>query len=562
MSFLQDFKKNYHFTKEVIGNSLYILVTISILVSFIDIISIGFIFSILSAIVKSYYPDFLLAYIDKENVLTFSIISLLIFVVSSFVLKLLIIVYENNYYKDKEDDYINTITSNYLNTDFLTRKTKTRDELQLDYITSINKSFDGIKSVVNCIKSFIIISLFFIISLIANPVVVLSAILFLSVFIFLTVILFNKQKDNSTKNLFIYSKEYINKLSLLKNSDDVCEIWDLKQNIKDCILEIEKKYCYYKNKLKTISELQGGLFQFIIQFSSITFFIVIITLMGEKQAIILLSIGGFIVLKVIPYIGIILRSIIKISETSTHIENISFYKKLNLINKNKIEIDTINNIELKNISYEVDGFKIINNLNILFSKNEKVGIIGSSGSGKSTLVKIILGLIKPTSGEILINGEKIDLYNKSFGEKIGYVSQFCEIIDGDIYENIKFFRDIDKEKITPFIKHFEMENFIQNNIELNNSKDNISGGQKQRISIIRSLVQSPPIIILDEATSALDNQTETKIREQLLGANTNILISIAHRKTSLIGYDKIIKMDNGKVAKIYNNIDEINFDNY
>tara|TARA_B100001093_G_C26856751_1_gene1027808 strand:- start:676 stop:2427 length:1752 start_codon:yes stop_codon:yes gene_type:complete len=249
------------------------------------------------------------------------------------------------------------------------------------------------------------------------------------------------------------------------------------------------------------------------------------------------------------------------------------YKKiildLNNLNSSKDEENKINflfkkNIKFKNIvfSYEEKNQKIFNNLNLNINKGEFLGIIGNSGSGKSTLINILTGLLKPKSGEVLID-DQINISDPKhlniWQKKIGYVPQDIFIHDSSIVENVAFGIEhdlIDIQKIISLLKNMQLNEFaddIKNQYwkNLGEYGDKISGGQKQRLGIARALYNDPEILILDESTSALDTENEEKIIQDLLNLkDKNItVIIISHRSNSLKYCNKIYNIENQKITE-------------
>ena len=216
------------------------------------------------------------------------------------------------------------------------------------------------------------------------------------------------------------------------------------------------------------------------------------------------------------------------------------------------------NIELKNVdfSYKADK-KILKKLNLVINSKDRVGIIGGTGIGKSTIVDLISGLIEPDSGNILIDGKKINFSKHQWYNGIGYVSQNTTLINDTIRENIVFGRNSDfKNKyFRKILKDVNLLNFIENlksktNSIIGDRGINLSGGQKQRIGLARALYGNPKILFLDEAFSALDVKTEKKILNNIFKNYKNItIINIAHKGTSLKYCNKIFLLKNGKLIK-------------
>ena len=217
-------------------------------------------------------------------------------------------------------------------------------------------------------------------------------------------------------------------------------------------------------------------------------------------------------------------------------------------------IDFKNKIELTNVSFEYNkNKKVLENINIIINKGDKVAFVGESGSGKSTLVDLIIGLYKPLSGEIVIDDKKLTTDNvKSYRSKVGYIPQSIYLFDGTVGENVAFGYEYDKEKITEVLKKANIYDFLYSKEGIDTLVGDggiqLSGGQKQRIGIARALYSDPEILVLDEATSALDNETEAKIMDEIYETSQDkTLLIIAHRLSTIERCDRKIMLSNGKI---------------
>lgn len=217
-------------------------------------------------------------------------------------------------------------------------------------------------------------------------------------------------------------------------------------------------------------------------------------------------------------------------------------------------IDFKNKIELTNISFEYNrNKKVLENINIIINKGDKVAFVGESGSGKSTLVDLIIGLYKPLSGEIVIDDKKLTTDNvKSYRSKVGYIPQSIYLFDGTVGENVAFGYEYNKEKIIEVLKKANIYDFLYSKEGIDTLVGDggiqLSGGQKQRIGIARALYSDPEILVLDEATSALDNETEAKIMDEIYETSQDkTLLIIAHRLSTIERCDRKIMLSNGKI---------------
>ena len=215
---------------------------------------------------------------------------------------------------------------------------------------------------------------------------------------------------------------------------------------------------------------------------------------------------------------------------------------------------------LQNVNFAYkDKPLLFENLNFTLKKGEKIALIGESGSGKSTLADILMGLLKPNSGQILIDEQALNAANvKNFRQKIGYIPQQIYLFNDTIAKNIAFSEEVDENLLARVIKQANLQSFIESlpngtNAVVGDGGSNLSVGQKQRIAIARALYLNPQILVLDEATSALDNESEAKIMSEIYKISSDkTLIIIAHRLNTIAKCDKIYRVEKGKVSLVEN----------
>jgi len=221
-------------------------------------------------------------------------------------------------------------------------------------------------------------------------------------------------------------------------------------------------------------------------------------------------------------------------------------------------------IQLKNVSFRYEAPEnentpwILKNINVELKKGSRIGFIGKTGSGKSTLIDIVMGLLDPSNGKLLVDGQSIDNNNKrEWQAHIAHVPQSIYLSDNTIEENIAFGipkNEIDHQKVEKAARQAQIVELIEGwkdgyQTFVGERGVRLSGGQRQRIGIARALYKQANVLILDEATSALDNETEQAVMNavELLGRDLTILI-IAHRITTLKVCDKVVKLGRGHVV--------------
>jgi len=218
-----------------------------------------------------------------------------------------------------------------------------------------------------------------------------------------------------------------------------------------------------------------------------------------------------------------------------------------------------NEIKFKKVNFNFkNGIPVLKDVSVKISKGQIIGIIGESGSGKSTFVDLLIGLHKPTSGEVFIDGNQNFQLKQSWRNNIGYVSQTIYLTDDTIKNNIALGVSEDKintVRINQLIKDVQLEEFIKTlelgfDTKVGERGVQLSGGQRQRIGIARALYNQPEILVLDEATSALDSETEKEVMESINNLKRDkTIIMIAHRMTTLSNCSEVYEVKNNSIFK-------------
>jgi ABC-type bacteriocin/lantibiotic exporter with double-glycine peptidase domain len=245
----------------------------------------------------------------------------------------------------------------------------------------------------------------------------------------------------------------------------------------------------------------------------------------------------------------------------------SLYKKLIvkkeiIQEKKKLSLKIKKSILIKNVSYSFNGIKknlVLKKINIIIPAFTTVGIFGNSGSGKTTLLDIIAGLIEPTSGSIVIDGNILNNYNKSLWKNsVGYVSQNIFLTNSSIASNIAFGldkKDFDYDNLKRVIKISGISNLIKKlpngyNTIIREKGSNLSGGERQRIALARALYFNPTLLIMDEATNAQHKSSENIIVNNILNLKKKMtIIIISHNPEIIKKCDTIFIMKKGKLKK-------------
>ncbi|MFZ5841534.1 MAG: peptidase domain-containing ABC transporter [Pseudomonadota bacterium] len=215
-------------------------------------------------------------------------------------------------------------------------------------------------------------------------------------------------------------------------------------------------------------------------------------------------------------------------------------------------------IELRNLGFryaDTEPF-VFKGVNAKIEPGQSVAIIGGSGCGKTTLMKVMLGLLSPSEGEILIDGMDVKrLGKRAFRQQVAAVMQDDALLSGSIADNITYFAEShDQDRIELCAKMAALHDDIGRmpmgyNTLIGDMGNSLSGGQRQRLLLARALYRQPRILFLDEATSHLDVQLESIVNHAVKSLNVTRII-IAHRPETIRSVDRILVMGNGQLQEL------------
>lgn len=343
---------------------------------------------------------------------------------------------------------------------------------------------------------------------------------------------------------------------------------------------LEEKYLkefFSTNSFISIIQAKGYIFQnlprFILEligFIVICILIFYLILSNSTNTEIITTVGLFAAagFKIIPSVNRIMISLQGLKYSDSVLKAISKIfdefnkKKLNNFqknNNNKLIFNKV--IKFKNIFFKYPDKEnfVLENFNLYFEKNSKIGIVGKSGSGKTTFLDILIGLLTPTEGGIYVDDEQVCLNNSTWRKNIAYVPQYNFLTDDTLEKNIAFGiseNEIDHSRVDELLKlTFLQEELVDKNIDgksmiVGERGINLSGGQIQRVGIARALYRNPKILIMDEPTSSLDTENEQQINKIVNNIKNITIVIVSHRKNSLDGCDKIFNFENGQCKEL------------
>lgn len=364
-----------------------------------------------------------------------------------------------------------------------------------------------------------------------------------------------------------------NRILVGRVNNHISESFKNIQMIKSCSKEgyMEKKYTtYLLENYKTIEKVNfyDSIFPPIIQITRAAVIVIIVILSSEQLSYLGISLGMAAasielisnLFAPIENLGMELQNIQQAISGIRRVDEFHIEPEDDIKNKDLKAEDIVPNreniqIKFNNISFNYgEGADVLQNINLTINPGEKVTFTGRTGVGKSTLFRLVMGLLKPSEGNIAING--IDVYNIPNREKrriFGYVDQSFHVIKGTVGEQISLKDEritrVEIEKALDFVGMGEYVSTLENGIDTFVSSEALfSQGQKQLLAIARAIVTNPPILLLDEITANLDSITEEKITSVLQKAGRgHTILSISHRLSSMVFSDTIVILENGRI---------------
>lgn len=546
---------------------ILILITIFIFNALFEILSLGLAMSVIYLMIdEKNFTVVINKGIFFENYTYNEIINLFaIGLVIVFLLKSVLLFFTNfiqsKIFTNIQFRLSNKLLFSYLNKEYNFFFLKNRAKLSFNIVNEIEHiCLRLINPILNIISESLIVTfiLFFFILQFKNSLI------YFIIFFFFYLLFYLLTKNMSLKLGEIRKHNDLSKAAILK--DIFNGIKQIKmQNIESFFYNQFEKLNMRSLNAFVKSSIIGFLPKIIFELIVIIFiaaFIIYFNSKNEiKETIPTLAIIFLLAIRLMPSLNKIITALNSVKFTIPSLQNID--KDLTYVNEKKNTTNQINklfffkkNIQLKNITFQYKNFnkKILDNANLEIVKNSCIGIKGASGSGKTTLIDIITGLLKPTSGNISIDG--ININNLYLNKIIGYMGQETFVFNDKLSRNIALGveeNEINPQKIDQTLKLAKLDGFIFNlpeklNFIIGDNGINISGGEKQRIGIARLLYFDYPVIIFDEATSALDSNNESKILEtiySLKGLKTIILIS--HKIENLKKCDNIYEIKEGKI---------------
>ena len=349
---------------------------------------------------------------------------------------------------------------------------------------------------------------------------------------------FNDIYERVLTKFTIFNDGNIKEISNIVSNINVFKMFNRYEKSKTLVNEKLRDYFNENNNFKKIElKIMGGVgFLSIASQILILSFASFLVLMGQISIGVILAVGE-ICGELSNNIGVMLRSLADVYSS------INLFKKYDEYIQNEIKKEylstKVETLNLNDVCLSFEDRKYFENFYHEFKKGKKYIVIGASGSGKSTLVKMLIGLINPSSGNVYINGVDIENISKEYiFDNISFIDSNNYILEANIYDNISLYNK-DKLRVEEIIKLLELDN-IDKEMYLN--EENISQGQKQRINIARALYFNRDIVMIDEAFVNLDKNLREKLENIFLeSSKTVIMITHQYNEEYLKKFDVVIR---------------------
>ncbi|MFJ9376464.1 ABC transporter ATP-binding protein [Streptomyces sp. NPDC101455] len=231
-------------------------------------------------------------------------------------------------------------------------------------------------------------------------------------------------------------------------------------------------------------------------------------------------------------------------------------------NEGKAEVTGVRGaVTFRHVGHAYDNDQLrpaVHDVTLTVAPGETVALVGASGAGKSTVLNLVIGFIRPTTGQLLLDGTDMNTLDlRTYRRFVSVVPQESILFDGTIRDNVAYgMDDADEESVRAALRDANALEFVEKlpqGLEtlVGERGARLSGGQRQRLAIARALIRDPKVLVLDEATSALDTRSEALVQQalaRLLRGRTTFVV--AHRLSTVRGADRIVVMGDGEILEV------------
>ncbi len=430
-----------------------------------------------------------------------------------------------------------------------------RAELQKIIVTEAQNMMGVLSSLLFMMSEIFIVLLVYTILLTINWKITLLITLFLLVNFFILLRIVSKKIKESGKGREASEREFFRHLQNSFGNIKMIKLVDVQEEYLRRFRRTINRFVGFQIRFETLREVPRLYLEatgFIIVIVIILYFL----LNGGGEVTVYLPLISVFILSLYRLLPSFHRIFGAYHQVLYHYRSVEVIVQQILYPKEAEGEDRINfneRIECRHIgfSYTPDR-QILKDLNLMIKKRERIGIVGESGSGKSTLIDLLIGLFRPTEGQILIDGVPLSPHNvRDWRRKIGYIPQQIELIDGTVAQNVALSDRYNPERVKTVLRQAQLFEYLVAHhqgidTEVGDNGIRLSGGQRQRIAIARALYRDPDLLVLDEATSALDRGTEERIMEDIYALEGKTIVIVAHRIHTLRRCQKIYEIVGGQ----------------
>ncbi len=566
--FLKIFNLTYRFNKKNVIKLNFILIFSSI----IEGLSIALIFPILGLILENkesllFFEKIPYVTINPDKTLMFA----LFFLIVIFFLKSITLLYfswwKSGFIYKVNNKFSKQVFENYLNEDFefyLKNKPSLLLRNSYDEIRVFVQSIDLFFKLLTEIIVFIFISL---VLFIFQPKITLGIFIIFGVIAFLFLYFTKNMLKTWGYNKINFSGKLIQILQQSYESIKYLKISNLSNKVTTDYDKNIKGFSKYSRLAMFFADIPKNFLEFISVIILIFTILFLFQFYGKDFETIIPTLGliGAASFRIIPGVNRIVNITQMIYNMNSSIQAVYSElirnKKTSVISNDKILLH--DSISFENVGYAYPNSRnyVFQNLNFKIKKGDCLCIKGESGIGKTTIIDLISGLIRPSNGQIKVDGKNLNNLQliRSWQNNIGYIPQQTVLYNATILDNITYgknFKKADEENLNKAINYSELNDFIKKQpgglqYEISERGSNLSGGQIQRFAIARGLYTNPDILICDEFTSSLDNPTQEKILNSLnalVGKTTIIFIS--HNNKVIERANKILELKKDQSGNI------------
>jgi len=415
-------------------------------------------------------------------------------------------------------------------------------------------------------ESIIFLSLISIALFLYNWKIFLSIILLLSAIYLLLFRKANKILKSSSLKQVKLNEKLLDRLDVELNSIEYIHLGNYQRICSNNYSIFDREYKLNTANYLITARLPRILIENLILILILCFILFLYINNNISKTLPILATGALLVQKSFPYIQKIFENWSSISQyknAALSILNYSIrYQNDNKYNNENRKLLNFYELKFENVNFFYrKNSKVLNNVNFSIKKGDKVAIMGASGTGKTTLLRLICGLLNPSTGNILINNKEINKnknneYTVNWMRSIGYVPQKINLTGKTLRENIAFKNNKfakNKIKIEDIIEITLLQDLVGrcNGLDSNIFKNSfsLSGGENQRLAIARALYHNPELLIMDEPTSSLDIRTQKKLFDNLQSLKDLTCIVVTHRVETKYFFNKILEINGQELSE-------------